>query len=171
MKRLLCVCVMVTLCLAVLSGCGWAEPSADDPPEPPTFTEPVRPQRAGEVTITTQQRVYPVGVEEITVTWHNGTDYDAMFGEAYQLQKWGGSVWVDVEENPLPENHSWAFMAIGYFLPPGESREHTYHVGEGTMFGPLEAGRYRIVTSFHFDDDVPIGPDDSHEVYAEFEVA
>ena len=165
MKRLLCVCVAALLSLTLLAGCGQAPP-ADETPEVPTFTtRPAQPEIASGVTITTQEEIYPVGVEEIMVTWHNSTAYDAMFGEDYALQRWNGSEWVAMEH--VIENL--AIRSIGFPLAPGATREHTYRVG--FAYGPLQAGRYRIAASFHFDKDIPIGPDDSHQIYAEFEIS
>ena len=116
----------------------------------------------GAVTITPEQNTFPIDTEYIPVVWRNGTLGRIMFGEAFTLQHWDDGEWVELE----PVN-GLLFYLIGYGLRPGQSRRHTYAIG----WAELTPGRYRIAASFSFDRDRPIGPDDLHQIYAEFEVS
>jgi len=116
------------------------------------------------VVLTPKQAVYPVGTEEITVTWYNGSEEDLIFGDPFVLQAGIGGKWIAIE----PVNIL-LFLTIGYYLQPGESRESTYDIGH--YYGPLEAGRYRIAANYHYDAERPINKNTpQHEVYAEFEI-
>jgi len=143
MKRSLMICAAVLLCLGIVLGGILV---------------------FGRVTITAQEKTYPVGTAEIEAVWRNGTLRKITFGESFSLQtRDGGGEWAEMK----PAIEPW-FYLIGYGLMPGGSKGHTYSVG--FFYGSLRPGRYRIATYFFFDKDIPITETDHHPVYVEFEV-
>jgi len=130
-----------------------------------TATEaPMKNDPANPVILTPAQAIYPVGTEEITVTWYNGAEEDLIFGYPFILQIRKGGGWIDAE--PIEKL---MFLLPGFLLKPGESKENTYDIGH--YYGPLDKGRYRIAANYFYDKDRPIRSDvQRHEVYAKFEV-
>jgi len=147
MKKSLMICAAVLLCLGLLLGGILL---------------------FGRVTITAQEQTYPVGTEEIIVTWRNGTLRRITFGESFSLQTWDGEAWTDMEMSELPEGTVHGFKLIGYTLMPGGSQKHTYPIE--SYYDPLRPGRYRIAAYFFFDKDIPITESDHHPFYVEFEI-
>jgi len=193
MKKSVSILIAVLFCLALISGCGAApsepQPASSDPTpsasepgasstepdlitsEPdtttskPTTTTAAQTEAAAPdpVVLTPERESYPVGTEEITVTWTNGAEEDIIFGDSFVLQKWQGGNWTEVK--PVDRL---LFLTIGYYLTPGESREKTYPIGQ--YYGQLQAGRYRIAATYLYDRERPINKNTPvHQVCAEFE--
>jgi len=143
MKKLLIACAAVLLCLGLLLG-GML--------------------LFGRVTITAQEKIYPVGTEEITVVWRNWTAKSMFYGEPFSLEAWVGGEWV-----PMEPVNDLLFYLPAYGLLPGLNQKITYSTG--FYYGPLQAGRYRIAANYHYESEVPISEaTPRHDVYAEFEV-
>ena len=142
-----------------------SEPDPTTTAKPTTSTAARTETAAPEpVILTLAQETYPMGTQEITVTWTNGSDEDMIFGDMYILQKWQGGKWTDAE----PVNKL-IFLTIGYYLTPGESREKPYDIAH--YYGPLQAGRYRIAASYNYDAERPVNKNTpQHDVYAEFKI-
>jgi len=186
MKKIVFTLIAALLCFALFNACG-ATPNEPQPTssapalsstsepnttttEPdtttsnPTTTTAVRTETAppDPVILIPKQAVYPVGTEEITVTWTNGSEEDVFFGYPFILQVRRGNGWIDAE--PVDKL---LFLLPAYLLKPGESQDNTYDIGH--YYGPLKAGRYRIAANYHYDAERPIRSNTPrHEVYAEF---
>ena len=190
MKKLIFVLLAVCL-MVILAGCGGPEPgpeastsvtttstssgSSTFEPEassaptassmpstilPTTIVLPtVKPE--DNVNLTTQTKTYPVGMEKITATWHNGAGEDMIYGESFHLQAWDGGKWSEME--PISK----LLFLRAAILKPGESGEITYEIGY--YYGPLQTGRYRVATYYFFDSERPVR-EITHEVFIEFEV-
>jgi hypothetical protein len=94
---------------------------------------------------------------------YNDSDYDITAGEPFQIEVWDGTIWRTVpwrEENTV-------FTDIGYPIPPGESTMIPTHWQAAI---PLEPGLYRVRKSVFRDVDIPITPENHHEIVGEFVV-
>ena len=77
--------------------------------------------------------------DAVTIRLTNHSETEWMYGDGFSLQVLLDGVWYNVPE--LPGN--WAFNAIGYSLPAGETTERTYRLD---FYGGLPAGTYRLET-------------------------
>lgn len=76
----------------------------------------------------------------LEIQWRNETQYSAMYGEMFGLQRLNNGQWVNCEMN-----EDCGFITIGYMLKPGETVTKFYKLQ--WIFGELEPGAYRFVTS------------------------
>ena len=75
----------------------------------------------------------------VRIRWKNETDYEAMYGSSFDIQRLQDGKWVSC----MTEGN-WAFTAIGYSLQSGQEREQSHSVKE--MFDLSKEGQYRFKT-------------------------
>ena len=76
----------------------------------------------------------------LSVRWKNESEYQAMYGEGFSIQKWENGSWVD-----CTMNENTAFTSIGYLLEPGKFITKGYQLR--WLYGDLQPGQYRFLTS------------------------
>lgn len=111
-----------------------------------------------------------VPVDSIVVKMWNNSDKEAMFGEWYRLERLDGDKWLEVLSNASLENQNGerlaiVFSAVGYILPPHESRKYANHT---SMYNEnITSGRYRLIKTFRYP---PYPNEKSDTAYVEFEI-
>ncbi|MBO5701307.1 MAG: hypothetical protein J6S71_02605 [Clostridia bacterium] len=133
MKKILVFLLVALLCLPSCAGIG------DDLPE----TE--KAVISGDEEIHTDfDGVYltldSVGETSLSVTWHNDTDLEILFGEGYSVE----ILLFDGTWNPVLKD-SIAFDAIAMLLPPDGEIEKGYSL---KPFDISEKGTYRLLCEF-----------------------
>lgn len=81
-----------------------------------------------------------LGETSISVTWHNDTDKEAVYGESYSIERLVEGEWVSVLLNDTI-----AFEAIGIILMPHSESKKAYSTAP---FDLSELGRYRLRCEF-----------------------
>jgi hypothetical protein len=140
MKKILIICAAVFLCLSLVLGAMLI---------------------FGRVSITAQEKEYPVGTEKITVKWRNWTLKEILFGASYALQEWDGDASADMEPT-----RAFLFRSSGYVLIPGGGIALSYNIGPHC--GPLQPGRYRVAVEYSVKEGATYS--DGYPIYAEFEI-
>ena len=82
--------------------------------------------------------------EILTVTWHNETDYTAIFGLDYNIEFYENDAWksIQVVDFAIPE--------IACILDPGSTQTRNYST---KYFNTLVPGEYRIRVGFYLDNE------------------
>jgi len=115
--------------------------------------------------LTTELEYYAEGTVRVLGIWENNSDIDIIFGESWQLERFDTdrNEWIIVWE----DNINVGFYSVGYLLPQGMSRKHTYRLS--IYDDNIQEGRYRIRTDFNdFNTD---GLEfDTYSAFAEFTV-
>ncbi len=135
MKRII-VLVCASIIFLSLFACSAKESSslsggarADAPKSSWSVTE--------DITISLAQNSYPVGTTEFTAVLENRGGSVMSYGEGWRFERYENGEWRELE---TIENS--AFVAIGYHLLPGETKEIV--ISTWFLAQPLEIGRYRI---------------------------
>jgi len=81
----------------------------------------------------------------LKVQWNNETDYEVLYGEAFEIQRLEGDQWIscNTRENIV-------FTAIGYFLKPNSKKEESYRVD--WAYDISKPGTYRFTSDCHVYD-------------------
>ena len=95
----------------------------------------------------------------LTVTWNNQTEYDAIYGSSYIVERLEGNEWVSCA---VLDNI--AFDAIAYELKAGQSREETYFLTQ--IYDVSTPGTYRFRTDCFVQDNAEQGT--KYDLTAEF---
>lgn len=75
----------------------------------------------------------------IDINWHNDTDYPAMYGETYWIQRLENGEWVSCAiSEPI-------FATIAFELPPKEYSYKSYTVSD--LYDVSQSGTYRFVST------------------------
>lgn len=86
-----------------------------------------------------------VGESSVSVTWHNDTDLEPMFGESYTVEFLGSNgKWVSVQKEEM------MFDAIALMIPKGGELEKGYSL---KSFDLSRVGTYRLRSEFHVDGE------------------
>ena len=82
--------------------------------------------------------------ETLTVTWHNETDHNVIFGLNYTIEFYENDAWksIQVVDFAIPE--------IACILDPGSTQTRTYST---EYFNTLTPGEYRIKVGFYLDNE------------------
>ena len=78
----------------------------------------------------------------ITVTWNNETQYNALYGDTFTLQRLIDGQWVY-----LQTKENTGFNSIGYALAPEASLSKAYTTA--WLYGDLQPGTYRFSSGCH----------------------
>lgn len=96
----------------------------------------------------------------LTVLWSNSTEYTAVYGDVYRIQRLEKDEWVDCS---LGVN---VFNMVGYLLMPNETADKEYDLTQ--QYDISQAGTYRFIA------DCSVETSDEHStdcsVWAEFRV-
>ena len=119
---------IVLLLLILLVGCGGnaAPPESSAPASLADLPEEG-------LVMAMERPIYDPSVTSCIYFIRNGTQETVEFGEPYRLQYWKNGGWQDPQEDAC-------FTAIGYCLPPGETKALSCWLGENQ-----EPGNYRLV--------------------------
>ena len=100
------------------------------------------------------------GKTSLTVLWSNSTEYTAVYGDVYRIQRLEKDEWVDCS---LGVN---VFNMVGYLLTPNETADKEYDLTQ--QYDISQAGTYRFIA------DCSVETSDEHStdcsVWAEFRV-
>lgn len=119
---------IVLLLLILLVGCGGnaAPPESSAPASLADLPEEG-------LVMAMERPIYDPSVTSCIYFIRNGTQETVEFGEPYRLQYWKNGGWQDPQEDAC-------FTAIGYCLPPGETKALSCWLGENQ-----KPGNYRLV--------------------------
>jgi len=116
------------------------------------------------ISLSFEGSTYSVGVEVLNAVWKNDTDREILFGQVFSIQKKVNGDWETLNTiNGVP-----VFPLIAYRVSPHSQMDWTYRLHN---YGCLEAGCYRIASSFWLYSPIPTGDPRGYRVYAEFMVA
>lgn len=95
----------------------------------------------------------------INVLWHNNTNFNAVFGVGYSIERLDDDgKWVSVQTSDFP------VIEIACVAAPGEVAPQSYKT---KFFSFKKPGNYRILCEFYVPDDTP---SKAYQTYAEFKV-
>ena len=77
------------------------------------------------------------GTTVLNVLWRNESDYDLVYGEAYNIEKKAGILWISCAKQAQT-----AFNAIGYELAAGQAYTKSYRISD--LFDVSSPGTYRF---------------------------
>lgn len=97
--------------------------------------------------------------ESITVRWENSTPYEAVYGDAYDIERLENGEWISCAVNEIN------FYMPAYSLRPRSSAEKEYSLANYNL---TQAGQYRFTARCHFSKNVPITEEESFMVWAAF---
>jgi hypothetical protein len=118
------------LALLLLTGCNAAAQQTTPTEEPANFDG---------IAISVLGVEYTENNTVVEVQWKNESSYFVTYGEAFGLDVFDGSQWVDCETVTEP-----VFHTVGYGLNPGETTVKFYQLD--WLYGDLKPGMYRFVT-------------------------
>lgn len=83
-----------------------------------------------------------VGESSISVTWHNDTDFEIIFGEGYSVEMLeSDGEWVSVQKEEM------SVPAIALMIPAGGKLDKGYSL---KAFDLSRVGKYRLRSEFHY---------------------
>ena len=94
------------------------------------------------------------GNKALSVRWNNETGHEAIYGEAFYIERYSNGLWIDASE------YEHSYIAIACILKAHSSNDKTYSA-EG--FDLSREGRYRLRTEFSADGD-------SYSTWIEFDI-
>ena len=97
----------------------------------------------------------------ITIEWVNSTAYEAVYGDAYDIQHLENGEWISCAIDEV------FFHMPGYSLQAGGSVKKDCSL---TNYNLTQPGEYRFTAKCHFTKDVPITEDESLMVWAAFKI-
>ena len=153
------ILIVLTIAIVILVT---RNPAEQIPPDnhSNTQTDPTRAKMGSEllsqfqavegITLRTELEYYPEGTQRIQTTWENASEYNAMYGDSFFLERYNeqNSSWESVY---IDSPDSVYFHSIGRILANSHFSKHTYNINY--YIKDIKEGTYRIVATYHVDAD------------------
>ena len=141
MKKVIVLFCVLAMLLS-LAGCQLSTPQSQDPEHGPLTMTPGENYTDFEnieIRVESLDRHEEEGKTTLTVVWNNKSEFDAIYGSSYLIERLEGEEWVS-----CAMRDDLIFTAIAYNLDAGSVRNETYHLTN--TFDVSSPGNYRFKT-------------------------